>query len=143
MLLPRLLWPLTIYEIGLSVVEKLEMNVNRYTKKWLGLPPALSSVALYSRITSLRLPLRSSEAEYKLSKIRMQWMLNNSAESRILEVKPLLRSGRKFRAKNEIDESVAELMFEEVRGPTQTDRHAVGWNNLPNGPRRTHHAEPL
>ena len=41
-LLPRLLWPLTIYEIGLSVVEKLERKVNRYTRKWLGLPPALS-----------------------------------------------------------------------------------------------------
>ena len=58
-------------------------------------------------------------------------MLNNSADSRIREVKPLLRSGRKFRAQNEIDESVAELTFEEVRGPNQTDRHAVGWNHLP------------
>ena len=129
-LLPKLLWPLTIYEIGLSVVEKLERKVNRYTRKWLGLPPALSSVALYSRSTSLRLPLRSIVEEYKLSKIRTQWMLNNSADSRIREVKPL-RSGRKFRAQNEIDESVAELTFEEVRGPTQTDRHAVGWNHLP------------
>ena len=69
--------------------------------------------------------------EYKLSKIRTQWTLNNSADSRIREVKPLLRSRRKFRAQNEIDESVAELTFEEVRGPTQTDRHAVGWNHLP------------
>ena len=69
--------------------------------------------------------------EYKLSTLRTQWMLNNSAESRIREVKPLLRSGMKFRAQNEIDESVAELMFEEVRGPTQMDRHAVGWNHLP------------
>ena len=130
-LLPRLLWPLTSYEIGLSVVEKLERKVNRYTRKWLGLPPALSSVALNSSSTSLRLPLRSIVEEYKLSKIRTQRMLNNSADSRIREVKPLLRPGRKFRAQNEIDESVAELTFEEVRGPTQTDRHAVGWNHLP------------
>ena len=78
-LLPRLLWPLTIYAIGLLVVEKLERKVNRYTRKWLGLPPALSSIALYSRSTSLRLPLRSIMEEYKLSKIRMQWMLKNSA----------------------------------------------------------------
>ena len=96
-LLPRLLWPLTVYKIGLSVVEKLEGNVNRYTRKWLGLPPALSSVALYIRSTNLRLPLRSIVEEYKLSKLRTQWMLNNSADSRIREVKPLLRSGRKFR----------------------------------------------
>ena len=79
-LLPRLLWPLTIYEIGLSVVEKLERKVNRYTSKWLGLPPALSSVVLYSRSTSLRLPLRSIVEEYKLSKIRTQWVLNNGQQ---------------------------------------------------------------
>ena len=101
-LLPRLLWPLTIYEIGLSVVEKLERKVNRYTRKWLGLPPALSSVALYSRSTSLRLPLRSIVEEYKLSKIRTQWMLNNSADSRIREVKPLLRSGVRTPLKKEM-----------------------------------------
>ena len=142
-LLPRLLWPLTIYEIGLSVVEKLERKVNRYTRKWPGLPPALRSVALYSRSTSLRLPLRSIVEEYKLSKIRTQWMLNNSADSRILEVKPLLRSGRKFRAQNEIDESVVELTFEEVRGPTQTDRHAVGWNHLPKWSQASSSTEPL
>ena len=130
-LLPRLLWQLTICEIGLSVVEKLERKVSRYTRKWLGLPPAQSSVALYSRSTSLRLPLRSIVKEHKLPKIRTQWMLNNSADGRIREVKPLVRSGRKFRAQNEIDESVAELMFEEVRSPTQTGRHAVGWNHLP------------
>ena len=41
----------------------------------------------------------------------------------IREVKPLLKSGMKFRAQNEIDESVAVLMFEEVRGPIQS---AVG-----------------
>ena len=106
-LLPRLLWPLTIYEIGLSVVEKLERKVNRYTRKWLGLPPALSSVALYSRSTSLRLPLRSIVEEYKLSKIITQWMLNNSADSRIREVKPLLRSGRKFRREDRLQYSNA------------------------------------
>ena len=62
--------------------------------------------------------------EYKLSKIRTQWMRNNSADTRIREVKPLLRPGRKFRAQNEIDESVAELTFKE----------AVGWNHLPKWP---------
>ena len=69
--------------------------------------------------------------EDKLSKIRTLWMLDNSADSRIREVKPLLRSGRKFRAQNEIDESVAVLMFEEVRDHIHAGRHAVRWNHLP------------
>ena len=96
-LLPRMLWPIIIYWISLSVVEDLERKVNRYTRKQLGLPPTMSSVALHSRRGSLRqLPLRSVVEEYMFSKIKTQWMLNNSADSRIREVKPLLRSGRKF-----------------------------------------------
>ena len=79
---PKTALAVTIYEIGLSVVEKLERKVKRYNRKWLGLLPALSSVALYSRSTILRLQLRSIVAEYKLSKIRsLKWMLNNSAKS--------------------------------------------------------------
>ena len=58
--LPRLLWPLTIYEIGLPFAESLEKSVNRKVRIWLGLPPGLSSVALYSNSAWLRLPLRSN-----------------------------------------------------------------------------------
>ena len=57
-------------------------------------------------------------------------MLNNSADIRIREVKPLLRTKRKFKAQGEIDKSVSELTFEEMRGPIQTGRHAVGWNHF-------------
>ena len=64
--------------------------------------------------------------EYKLSIIRSQWMLKNSADCKIREVKPLLRSGRKFRVQNEVDESVALLTFEKLKDPIQTGRHAVG-----------------
>ena len=53
--------------------------------------------------------------EYKVSKIRTQWMLNNSADIRIREVKPLLRTKRKFKAQDEIDRSVSELMFKEMQ----------------------------
>ena len=51
--------------------------------------------------------MRSIVEEYKVSKIRMQWMLINSADIRICEVKPLLRTKRKFKAQNEIDKSVS------------------------------------
>ena len=88
-LLPRL--P-TIYEIGLSTVEGLEKKVNRCIRPWLGLPPGMSSVALSCKNTKSRLPLRSIVEECKVSKIRTQWMLNNSADIRICEIKPLLRT---------------------------------------------------
>ena len=114
-LLPRLLCPLTIYEIGLPTVEGLEKKVNGCIRSWLGLPPGMSSVALYSKSAKLRLLLRSIVEEHKVSKIRTQWMLNNSAGIRIREVKPLLRTKRKFNAQDEIDKSVSELVWGNAR----------------------------
>ena len=129
-LLPRLLWPLTIYEMGLPSVEEMERKINQYTRKWLGLPPSISSIALYTRSARLRLPLRSIVEEYKISKIRTQWSLNNSKDNRVREVMPQLRSGRKFREQEEIEKSQAILAFEEIRGPIQVDRHGVGWSHF-------------
>ena len=40
-LLPRLLWPLQIYEISLSRVETIQQHINKYLRKWLGVPPLL------------------------------------------------------------------------------------------------------
>ena len=57
-------------------------------------------------------------------------MLNKSADIRVCEVKPQLRTKRKFKAQDEIDKSVSELTFEEMRGPIPTGRHAVGWNHF-------------
>ena len=101
-LLPRLMWPLTMYEIGLPTVEAMEKCINRLTGKWLGLTPGLSSVALYSRSAKLKMPFRSVAEEFRISKIRTQLMINNSMGSTVCGSMPLLRSGRKFNAQEEI-----------------------------------------
>ena len=119
------MWPLTMYEIGLPTVEAMERCINRLTRKWLGLPPGLSSVALYSRSAKLKMPLRSVAEEFRISKIRTQLMINNSTDSTICGSKPLLRSGRKFNAQEEIE----VLTFEEIRGPIQVGRHGIGWSH--------------
>ena len=111
-------------------MEEMKRKINQCTRKWLVLPPSISSIALYSRSSRLRLPLRSIVEEYKISKIRRQWSLNNSKDNRVREVLPQLRSGRKFRAQEEITKSQAILAFEEIKGPIQVDRHGVGWNHF-------------
>ena len=129
-LLPRLLWPLTIYEIGLPFVESLEKSISRRIRVWLGLPPGLSSIALYSKSARLRLPLSSIAEEYKVGKIRTQLMISNSADPNIREINPQIRSGRKLKAQEEIRKSEETLKFEEIRGQIQHDRHSVGWNHF-------------
>ncbi len=37
-ILPRIIWPLLIYEIPMTVVEGFEQKVSSYLRRWLGLP---------------------------------------------------------------------------------------------------------
>ncbi|GFO16342.1 reverse transcriptase [Plakobranchus ocellatus] len=78
MLIPKLLWPLLAYHICSSTVEAIEGKINKYTRKWLGVPPGLSDVAMYCRKTKLKLPMKSILEEYKCGKARLLTMLEES-----------------------------------------------------------------
>ncbi|VDI83152.1 Hypothetical predicted protein [Mytilus galloprovincialis] len=43
---PRISWPIMLYEITLTRVEKLERTINRHLRKWLGVPPSFTTVGL-------------------------------------------------------------------------------------------------
>ena len=75
MLIPKLLWPLLIYEICSTTVESIEAKINKFTRRWLGVPPGLTDVAMYCRKAKLRLPLKSILEEYKCGKARLLSML--------------------------------------------------------------------
>ena len=131
MLIPKLLWPLLIYEIGLSTVESIERMINRYTRKWLGLPPSLTTVALYSRNAKLKLPLKSIIEEYKMGKTRLQMMLKYSNDPAVSSIEPKLKTGRKWKADKATADAEETVKMKEIIGATQTNRHGVGF-----GPQR-------
>ncbi|CAC5363803.1 unnamed protein product [Mytilus coruscus] len=45
-ILPRITWPLLMYEVPLTKVESLERMFNRHLRKWLGVPNSFSSIAV-------------------------------------------------------------------------------------------------
>ena len=131
MLLPGLLWLLTICKIGLSAVDDLERKVNRYTKTKTKMAMPSSSPAITCRLHWGHKSATDTKVHCgRVQALQIKWMLTNSVDSRIHKDKLLLRSGRKFWEQNETDKSVAVLMFKEVRGPIRTGCHAVGWNHL-------------
>ena len=93
MLIPMLLWPLLVYEIETTTVETMEAKINKFTRKWLGVPPGLSDVALYCRQAKLRLPLKSITEEYKVGKTRLQLMLQDSSDDVVRMIQPTLKKG--------------------------------------------------
>ena len=54
-LMPRIMWPLTVYEEAMSHVQAMERKINKHMKKWLGVPNNLSNVAIHSSKAKLTL----------------------------------------------------------------------------------------
>ena len=69
--LPRLLWPLMIYDVPLTIVEKMERNISGHLRRWLGVPQSFFSVGLYSAGSKLQLPLKALTEEYKAHQFMM------------------------------------------------------------------------
>ena len=92
-LLPRLLWPLQMYEIVISRVERIQQYSNKYLRKWLGVPPCFSKVCLYTNSENLQLPISSLVEEFRIGKVRLHMMMNDSADEIIRKAYP---AGRKW-----------------------------------------------
>ncbi|GFN86663.1 reverse transcriptase [Plakobranchus ocellatus] len=126
MLIPKLLWPLLVYDICSSTEETTEAKINKYTRKWLGVPPGLSDVPMYCRKAKLKLPMKYILEEYKCGKARLLTMLEESDDPVIKTVQPSLKTGRKWKVTEAVDEAKECLKMKEVIGQTQTDRRGLG-----------------
>ena len=125
MLIPKLLWPLLVYEICSTTVEAIEAKINKFTRRWLGVSPGLTDVATYCRKAKLRLPLKSILEEYKCGKARLLSMLEDSEDPIVKTVQPTIKTGRKWKVVEAVDEAKC-LKIKEVIGQTQTDRKGLG-----------------
>ncbi|RUS85859.1 hypothetical protein EGW08_006411 [Elysia chlorotica] len=126
MLIPKLLWPLMVYEICSTTVEAIEAKINKFTRRWLGVPPGLTDVAMYCRTTKLKLPLKSILEEYKCGKARLFSMLEDSDDLVVKTVQPSIKTGRKWKAVTAVDQAKECLKIKEVIGQIQTDRKGLG-----------------
>ena len=121
-----LLWPLLVYEISTGAVEMMEAKINKYTQKWVGLPPGLSDVAMYCRQAKLKLPLKSIVEEFKSGKVRLQMILDDSKDKVIKSLNTTMKTGRKWKVKDTIISAKENLASKEVIGLTQTGKQGLG-----------------
>lgn len=126
-LLPKLLWPLLVYEIPLSKVEAMEKRINSFVRKWLGVPRCLSSVALYGRTTMLQLPFVSIVDEFKVGKVRLQLMLRESSDWATKLVEPELYAGKIWSVVEAVNEAESRVRFDEIKGNVQQGKSGLGW----------------
>ena len=120
------MWTLQIYEVCLTRVETIQRHINKFLRKWLGIPPSFTTVGLYSRTCKLQLPISSIEEEFKVAKVRYQMMLRDSPDEAIQEAKPELKTGKKWTPSDAIGEAESSLRFKEICGATQHGRAGLG-----------------
>ncbi|GFR94549.1 reverse transcriptase [Elysia marginata] len=88
-----------------STVESIEAKINKYTRKWLGVPPGLSDVAMYCRKAKLKLLMKSILEEYKCGKAILVTMLEDSDDPMVKTMQLSIKTDRKWKVAEAIDEA--------------------------------------
>jgi hypothetical protein len=120
---------LLVYEFTLTTVENMERTVNRYVKRWLGIPKSFSSVGWYSTSCKLQLPLSSLVDSYKVTKARQVMMLKDSEDQQINTAGIVTRTGRKWQAQVAVDQAESRLRHKDIVGTTAVGRQGLGFNS--------------
>ena len=124
--MPRILWPLTVYDIPLTPVERMEQMINKKLRKWLGVPMSFNTNALYATSFTLSMPMKSLVEEYKTSKARLDMMLSESPDQVIRDCAPTLDTGRKWSVTETVGDAKSRLEINEIVGAVTTACHGVG-----------------
>ena len=124
-LLPRLMWPISIYEVTLSHASRLERLVNVQVRKWLGLPRCLSSIGLYGN-GALSLPISGLVEEYKCAKARLEMTLKESRDPFVRGAAPTLATGRKWKPSTAVAVAKIDLRHRDIVGHVQHGRGGLG-----------------
>ncbi|XP_032371806.1 uncharacterized protein LOC116689383 [Etheostoma spectabile] len=125
-LLPRLMWLLTVYEVPMTCVEGMERKINKYLRKWLGIPPSFTAVGLYIRSGQLQLPLSSVVEEFKVAKCRVVMTYRDSQDEQVRHAGIITRSGRKWAADSSVAQAESMLRLRDVVGAPCTGRQGLG-----------------
>ncbi|XP_060083178.1 uncharacterized protein LOC132562453 [Ylistrum balloti] len=125
-LLPRLTWPLTLYEVTTTTVEILERKISKCLRRWLGVPPSFTSVGLYSTTGKLQLPLSSLVEEFKVAKVRLVMTVRDSKDEKIRNAGIETRTGRKWSASIAVQEAESRLRHSDIVGTTCIGKQGLG-----------------
>ena len=124
--LPRILWPLLLYEFTITV-GTLERTISNSLRRWLGLPRCLSSAALYGKSNTLQLPFSSLEEEFKELKTQEQLQYIESNDPKVASAGIQTRSGRKWSAERELRAAEERLRHKALQGTVAIGKAGLGF----------------
>ena len=128
MLLPRIMWPLTIYNIPESKVEEMQTRITGHLKRWLGLPRSLSTACMYTRSGRLQLPYSELSEEVKAAKARVYTAYEESEDPCVQGAKLIVDGGRKADTPGSVKDAKSRLYMKDIVGIPNKGREGLGMN---------------
>ena len=125
LLIPRIQWPLLIYEVSMSHVMSLEQKLSSYIRKWLRLHRSTSNICFYSSSSPCPLPIKSLTAILKSCKISGHLLLRDSKDPLVSANSTELKSGN-WKVSKAVEAAESELHFQKIRGPLQFGKAGLG-----------------
>ena len=104
LLIPRIQWPLLIYEVSMSHASRLEQNVSVFIRKWLGLHHSTTSVCFYFSSSPCPLPVKSITSILKSCKNSGHLLIRDSQDPLVSNNKTDLKCG-KWKVSDAVDSS--------------------------------------
>ena len=125
--LPRILWPLLVYEVPMTAVESMERRISSHLRRWLGLPRSLSSAALYGSSNILQLPFSGLKEEFMVSRTREALLYRDSKDPKVSAAGIEVRTGRKWKAGEALEVAESRLRQRELVGNVARGRAGLGY----------------
>ena len=125
-ILPRVLWPLMIYDCAFGTVEGMEKRISKKLRKWLGVPPSFTNIGLYSKIAKLQMPISSLTEEYKVGKVRASLTFLNSKDECVEKAGIVSATGRKWQTDAAMDLATLRLRHKDLIGTVSQNRAGLG-----------------
>ena len=128
LLIPRIQWPLLIYEVSISLAFKLEQKV--FIRKWLHLHHSTSSLCFDSSASPCPLPIKSLSSALKASKISGHLLSRNSQDPLISSCVPKLQTGA-WKVEDTVLSCENDIKFNKICGSQYNNRLGLGYTATP------------
>ncbi|MGY8822248.1 MAG: reverse transcriptase domain-containing protein [Pseudomonadales bacterium] len=125
LLIPRIQWPLMIYEVPISFAIKLEKSVSSFIRKWLKLNKNISNIALYSSSSPCPLPIKSLSNIMKSAKISAFLLLRDSKDPFVSSAVPKLKSGS-WNVESNVLQAEQHMKLKKIQGATTKNKSGLG-----------------
>ena len=134
LVIPKLKWPLLIYDFLESSVTKMEQKISSFLRKWFKLSPSITNISFYSSSTLCPMPFTSLTSLLTSSKISGFLLLRDSHDPIVSSMFPDV-SSLCTAVKDKVQTAESSLEFKKMFGQHQKSRAGLG--SVPSKPSPT------